>query len=686
MPATAPATEDGATRDGATEDGAPEDGAGEGRTLPTSFAYKPALDGLRAVAVGSVIAFHFGADGLDGGFLGVDTFFVISGYLITSLLLTEWGRTDALDFVAFWARRAKRLLPALFLVLIAVGIWANLEANPIRLDSIRADMLWTLFYGANWHFIRSGQSYFDLFSEASPLRHAWSLAIEEQFYLVWPLITFAAMRLGRGRPRVLAALCIVGILASSAVMLVVYEGSDPSRAYYGTDARASQLLVGALLAILLTRWTPSTSGQQRGVRVLGLVGAAFSLWAFTGVTDRDAWLYHGGFLLFAVATALVILAVVQPSASLLGHALSVRPVRWVGMISYGLYLWHWPIVVALSEPRTGLSGWELAALRLVATFGIATVSYYVVERPIRHGALKGWVARVAAPAAFVVVAITTIALTAGAKPPPDFLTAAPSSVLQHKAPTVASTAPGTPTPPAALGRVLLVGDSVAESLGDALQLLAAQRGTALSTATRPGCGMVTGTPTLPDGSPVPWGRACSDSTLAYLDEAVAQNAPNTVLWLSTWETADRIVGDRLYRFGDHETDAVLLRKLEESRQHLVQQGARLIILTNTPRAERSETYVRNPADDAKIERLNAIYRKFAARNPESVTVVDLAAIVCPDGPPCPEVVDGVQLRPRDGGHFEGDGPGWVAPRLLDAISRAAWESPASVTTSSSPGG
>ena len=357
--------------------------------LPTTFGHKPALDGLRAVAVGGVMAFHFGANGFNGGFLGVDTFFVLSGYLITSLLLTEWGRTRTLDLIAFWARRAKRLLPALFLVLIAIGIWSNLEASPVRLGSIRADMLWTLFYGANWHFIRSGQSYFDLFSEASPLRHAWSLAIEEQFYLFWPLITFAAMRLGRGRPRVLAAVCVVGIAASCAVMVLAYDSSDPSRAYYGTDARASQLLVGALLAILLTRWSPSTSTQRRGVQALGLVGAAFTLWAFTSTTDTDTWLYHGGFLLFAVATAFMIVAIVQPTTSPVGRVLSLRPVRWVGMISYGLYLWHWPIQVAVSEPRTGLSGWGLALVRLALTFGIATASYYVVERPIRRGALEG---------------------------------------------------------------------------------------------------------------------------------------------------------------------------------------------------------------------------------------------------------------------------------------------------------
>src|SRR5262245_51408653 len=306
--------------------------------LPTAFGHKPALDGLRAVAVLSVMAFHFGAGAFEGGFLGVDTFFVLSGYLITSLLITEWGRSRTIDFIAFWARRAKRLLPALFLALLLVGIWANLEADPTRLDGIRSDMLWTLFYGANWHFISSGQSYFDLFSEASPLRHAWSLAIEEQFYLFWPLITFAAMRLGKGRTNVLAGVCIAGIAASSAVMVATYDSTDPSRAYFGTDSRASQLLIGALLAIALARWSPTTPGQRRGVQVVGLAGAAFMLWAFMSTTDTESWLYYGGFLLFAIATAAVIVAIVQPSApearvSPIGWVLALGPMRWIGLIS-----------------------------------------------------------------------------------------------------------------------------------------------------------------------------------------------------------------------------------------------------------------------------------------------------------------------------------------------------------------
>jgi peptidoglycan/LPS O-acetylase OafA/YrhL len=655
--------------------------------LPSTFGYKPSLDGLRAVAVGGVMAFHFGADGFQGGFLGVDTFFVLSGYLITSLLLAEWGRTRSLDFVAFWARRAKRLLPALFLMLIAVAIWANVEASPIRLDSIRADLIWTLFYGANWHFIHSGQSYFDLFSEASPLRHAWSLAIEEQFYLFWPLITFAALRLGRGRPRVLAGVCVVGIIASGIVMVQTFDSSDPSRAYFGTDARASQLLVGALLAIILTRWTPRTVVQQRGVQVLGILGAAFTVWAFMSVTDRDSWLYHGGFLLFAVATACLIVAIVQPTTSPVGRVLAVRPVRWVGMISYGLYLWHWPVQVALSEPRTGLSGWDLALVRLAVTFGIATLSFYLVERPIRHGALKGWVARVVAPAAFVIVAIVSIVMTAGAEKPPEFLSAAPKTVLHHSAPPTVvppSSSPLAPVSPAALGQTVLLGDSVAASLSEALQHEAAQRGISLASATRPGCGMVTGIPALADGSEVPWGRGCADGTDAYLDEAIRDDTPNTVLWLSTWETSDRIVAGRLFKFGQPTTDRILLRKLELSREHLTAGGARLVLVTNTPRAEHSDTYVRDPAEDAKIQHLNALYRRFAALHPNDVTVVDLAGIVCPSGPPCPEYVDGLRLRPRDGGHYEGDGPSWVAPRLLDAIEQALAQMPPPTTVPPAP--
>jgi len=637
-------------------------GRGSNHALPVAFGYKPALDGLRAVAVGSVIAFHFGANGFEGGFLGVDTFFVLSGYLITSLLLTEWGRTSTIHFAAFWVRRARRLLPALFIVLIAIAIWARLDVNTDRLGDFRADMLWTTFYGANWHFIGSGESYFDLFSDASPLRHAWSLAIEEQFYLFWPLITFGCFRLARGRTKVLTTVCVGGIVASTLAMILLYESADPSRAYYGTDSRASQLLVGALLAIVLTRWAPRSRGARVGVQTAGLVGAAFCLWAFMSVTDRDAWLYHGGFLLFAFATAAVIVAIVQPERGPLSRLLSIRPIRWVGQVSYGLYLWHWPVQVALSEPSTGLSGWELGLLRLSVTFAATTLSYYLVERPIRHGVLTGKVARAATPLGFVAVTVVILVSTAAATTPPKFLTASPNEVIATPTPT------GGAAPPDGVGTVLLLGDSVAASLGEALGAEAASRGIPFSAATRAGCGMVTGIPALPDGTEIAWGRTCAESTSEYLTSSVESVAPDVVLWLSTWETADRIIGGRFYDFGTPAADRVLLRRMEKTRSALAASGATIVMIANTPRAEHSEVLVRDVQQERDYLHLNALYQRLADAHPESVRVLDLPAIVCPGGVPCPDTVDGVVLRPRDGGHFEGDGPAWVAPRLFDAVT------------------
>ena len=398
--------------------------------LPTHFGQKPALDGIRAIAVGSVIAYHFGSQEMSGGFLGVDMFFVLSGYLITSLLIVEWGRSSRIDLGAFWARRARRLLPTLFLMLLAVAAWSYFYADPIRLNAIRQDGIWSLFYGANWHFIASGQSYFDLFSEASPLRHMWSLAIEEQFYLVWPLLVLGLLALGRGRMRYLTLFSVVGIVASTALMINLYQEGDPSRVYYGTDTRASQLLIGALLAVLLVRWSPKTRAGQRGVQWLGITGIALAVATFAIATDRDTWLYHGGFLAFAVATALLIAAAVQPGHHALVAVLSIRPVRWVGQVSYGLYLWHWPIAIFLSTSRIGVSGWSLAFVRLGATFVVTALSYYLVEVPIRHGHwLSGRSGKILAPAGIVLTLVAIMGATAGAVDPPAFLTAQPNQVL-----------------------------------------------------------------------------------------------------------------------------------------------------------------------------------------------------------------------------------------------------------------
>jgi peptidoglycan/LPS O-acetylase OafA/YrhL len=619
------------------------------------------------------MAFHFGASWAPGGFLGVDMFFVLSGYLITSLLVVEWDRTSTVQFAAFWARRARRLLPALFLVLIAISIWVALAVHSDQLGSIRSDSIWTLFYGANWRFISSGQSYFDLFRDPSPLRHTWSLAIEEQFYLVWPVVTFLCLWAARGRRWLLATMCTLGIAISTVLMARWYQSGDPSRSYYGTDTRAGQLLLGALLALVLLAWSPRRRATRTGVQTAGLLGAGFCIWAFATVEDRDSWLYHGGFLLFAAATALVVAAVVQ-QRSPMHTVLSVRPVRWIGAISYGLYLWHWPVVIAVTEGRTGLTGESLAAARVGLTVGAATLSYYLLELPIRRGEwLHGRVPQILAPAAAITTAVVIVVATAGATAPPNFLVAQPNSVTLHAAP-----APDVPLRKSetqlGVSRMLLLGDSVADTLGNTLQAEAAAHGVALSAITRPGCGMTTEVPLRDDGSQIPWGDACANYTAEYQSGAVRDSAPNAVLWMSTWETSDMIADGATVRFATRDGDAALFRELEAARDRLGADGAKLVLLTVPPPADTSEVEPLRADEGPRRIHLNNLFRQFAAQHPDTVAVADLASIVCPRGS-CPAAVDGVTLRPRDGNHFEGDGPAWVAPRLYAEIIRAMSDMP-----------
>lgn len=221
-----------------------------------------------------------------------------------------------------------------------------------------------------------------------------------------------------------------------------------------------------------------------------------------------------------------------------------------------------------------------------------------------------------------------------------------------------------------LPNVLLVGDSVADTLQGALGAQAAAQGITFSARVRPGCGLITGIPAYPDGRLIPWGPTCTDGTVSYLNDAIQATHPQLVLWLSSWETSDRVIDGHFYAFGTPDADAAILGKFEETRRILTAGGAHLVMLTMAPRAAHSDTGpADNPDEDAHYLHLDELLRRFADQQPDSVSVVDLNPIVCPKGPPCPETVGGVRLRPNDGAHFAGDGPAWVAPRLLNAIVR-----------------
>jgi peptidoglycan/LPS O-acetylase OafA/YrhL len=635
------------------------------------FAYQPALDGLRALAVGSVIAYHLDAGVAHGGFLGVDAFFVLSGFLITSLLIGEWGESRTINFAKFWLRRARRLLPALLLVLFAVAVYAAVSAPATQLNQLRGDGLATLFYGANWRFIASGQSYFTLFTAASPLRHMWSLAIEEQFYLVWPLITFGCLWLARGRRWLLATVCVVGTAASALTMASLYQRADPSRAYYGTDSRAQLLLVGCLLALVLARWSPTTARARTAVSVAGTVGVGYCFFAWTQITDTAPWMYRGGYLLFGLAVTAVITSAVQPRRFPVRAALSVGPLVWVGRISYGLYLWHWPVIVICSPDRVGLDGWQLTVVRLALTFGIATLSYYLVELPIREGRLFRRRFGVAIPTAFVGAGVAVMVATAGVAPLPAYLQGATRVVkaagesTRAPAPTPAVTTSGLPEAPPR--RLLLVGDSLAVSLLPGLEQVTAPAGVELSSRAVSGCGLMAGMPLDPNEQPYPWSAAC-DTNIARIEAtAVRETQPDLVMWLSgSWDERDRIVGGKTVKLGSVRGDRVVSQLIDDAARRLTANGARLIIVTLAPEAPGTQV-APDPHRNQRLAKLNQLLRAYAAAH--HIPVADLRSIVCPHTPsrkPCPRVVNGILLRP-DGYHFDAGASRFVAERLLPRV-------------------
>jgi peptidoglycan/LPS O-acetylase OafA/YrhL len=355
---------------------------------PPRIPYQPALDGLRALAVLAVLLYHGQVPWAPGGWLGVDLFFVLSGYLITGLLLAEWDAGGGIDLRGFWSRRARRLLPALFCTLAAVAAYGALLAPPTTLGRLRWDGLATLGYVANWRLMASRQSYFEQFFDPSPLTHMWSLGIEEQYYLLWPLLLLGALRLAGGRTRPLLVGTLLATLASALAMATLYRpGGDPSRVYYGTDTRAQALLLGGALALALARrGSPARPRGRALVDGLGALGLAGLLAMMVAVGGDARWMYLGGFAVAAAAAGAAVVAAVQP-AGRLRALLAVAPLPGIGRISYGLYLWHWPAYVVLSPDRTRLDGPALLALRLAATFALAGLSYRLVELPVRRGAL-----------------------------------------------------------------------------------------------------------------------------------------------------------------------------------------------------------------------------------------------------------------------------------------------------------
>ena len=585
--------------------------------------HRPALDGIRMVAVVSVLLYHGLVGWSRGGFLGVDVFFVLSGYLITTLLVDEWQRWGSIDLVAFYRRRARRLLPALVLVVVAVAVWAWRVAEPTRLGSIRGDGIASLLYVANWRFVIVKTSYFDQYSDPSPFRHMWSLAIEEQYYVLFPLVVMGLLALSRRRRWLLPAVLAVVAAASAVEMAVLFDPTtDPSRVYFGTDTRIHELMIGSLLAVLMVRARELPGVLARLARLAPYAAVAallLLLAAFNRLTDQSAFLYRGGFALVCVVTAVLVASVELAPTGPVGRVLSLGPVVWIGKVSYGLYLWHWPIFVAISPQHfPALHDTSLLLTRLGVTVVVATASYYLVEHPIRSGALRRLprhAGRAVAAVALPLALVATLVATAAAVPPP----------LEETSLGGGQVTSGKPT-------LLVVGDAVGLNLalGFPKDRFSSWQ---LRSDVSSGCGV--GPQQLSfDGRPGPAVAACSD-TLGSWGRTVQQERPAAVvLSLGLWDVIDHVVGGGTLQVGTPAYADHLTAELNAAHTALTATGAHLYV-PNVPCYDEHGTgepqiaAARN--DPKRVAAVNAVLRDFGTAHADDTTIVDVASWLCPGG-------------------------------------------------------
>jgi peptidoglycan/LPS O-acetylase OafA/YrhL len=661
----------------------PEDDLDATGPVLAPLGHSPALDGLRAFAVMAVIAYHAGVSWMPGGLLGVDTFFVLSGFLITGLLITEYRNTRRIDLRSFWIRRSRRLMPALLVLLVGVAAYARWIAAPGDVGTLRLDALSTLLYVANWRFALSDQSYFNHFSAPSPLLHTWSLSVEEQFYVLWPLIVFLLMRHSartvdrwrrqRQKAQSLAlSVAVCGALASALVgAVLLHTGTDPSRIYYGTDSRSQALLVGAALAVWRGQRTrPISARARRVLSVVGSLSGVALLVIWTTVSGQSRPLYEGGFLGVAVLVMLLVASLVESPRSPVARLLALAPFTFVGRISYGLYLWHWPIFLTLTATRTGTSGVVLLLLRLGATLAITLASFHLVENPIRRGRIRLPMPRLSVPAALGgVLAVILVATTGagGSVRTPAQLEALAQRAASSPQPA-AAVRPGAGAPI----RVLLGGDSVALTLGFSdFSTMAAQKGLEIHDFSKLGCGVARGMQRRVQGQVIRPTDGCDQWPTRFSD-AVARNDPAVAMLLvGRWEIVDQLRNGRWTHIGDPEFDAYLGRELDLAITTLGARGATVVLLT-APIYKPTEASDGSVYPETKPERaihFNELLRQAAARHP-GTQVIDIAAILTP-GNKYVDEIDGVRLRDDDGVHISNGGARRVGAAILPRLAEIA---------------
>ena len=632
----------------------------------------PALDGVRAVAVLVVMAFHVRTPHFSAGYLGVDAFFVLSGFLITGLLLRDVSVYGHIRLGNFWSRRVRRLLPAVLVMVTAIVTWGAFFAPNSQRDALRTDVIATLLNAANWRFI-SSSSYFTSDEVTSPLEHTWSLAVEEQFYVLWPLLIMLAVlvlrrlsarkgsQAGPSVVRIVAVLSATRIAISVGLLAWFYDPAAPERAYMGTDARAFEPLLGAFLACLATseRFRAVARRYAGTAIILGLSGLALGvqLLGAGGATGTAPTYYRGGAFAVSVACGLMVLGAAHgradnPIVRSLGNPLSA----WLGRISYGVYLWHWPFALWLLRPDGAFSARRAVAV-VVLSVAAAAASFYLVEQRVQSRRVARWLT----PRRLIWVLPLVLALGVGTA----------SAAVQAPAPIPGSTHQ----------RVLVVGDSVPLRLFPAFEEAAGLRGWQAQSAARGSCPAIGVTVTNSAGALLTPKIDCGDLIPALQTQGIKDFAPTVVVAWSRYESADRLSADGKHLVaGTTSFWEAQRRSLRTTVDRLAEGGARVVFVktdrpgqgmtTRCTPASCPPTLRRLVSEDGLRVTWNKILDQEAARNPR-LSVITIEDVYCKDAAePCNDRLgDGTFARP-DGSHFSKEYMPVVATALAERIATA----------------
>lgn len=644
------------------------------------LAYSAALDGLRAIAVIAVVGYHLDIPWMRGGFLGVDLFFVISGFLITRILIGEQATSGRIALGSFWIRRFRRLVPPMVIVVAASVAATRFWGVPAQWDSMRLDATASLLYVANWRFILDDVSYFETLLGPSPLRHIWSLAVEEQWYVLWPLVmaALAPWVARRGRIAYMGPALLVAAALSAIWMAVLYDPANLSRVYYGTDTRAQQLLVGAALgwatvaaprrfsAVALARWHLPASAVLVGFAVATVL-----------INDEARWLYHGGLLALSLGAAVLVAAASLPGTDGPLGWLASRPLVAIGRRSYSLYLWHWPVIVFVGPPMgLELSRIPLMLVQVAVSMLLTEATYRWIETPTRLSVRRP-IQTVAAwtTAGVVTIVAASMALASPFSALADIEVLRPSSIPQPDSAVPDTTRPVTPQestsprgspapspdpepsePSALTPRFMLLGDSTALVLGLARPEELPTGWEAVGYA-RLGCAITPGQIIDAGEDQVtdfydP--QACSEWYADWTELSQEFEPSVSAIMVGAWEVLDHVDDGQRLSFPSDEWTDYIDAAIKRGVQAASAGGGRVALLRLPCMEQSTDSLVSNQArnDPARIAAFNDILEDVATEQPEVFTL-PLDDLLCPNGEPIGEV-DGEEIR-YDGVHLSEPG-------------------------------